>query len=50
MLPQAVIGHKQSSDPARLWLWHKPATTALIQPLTWKLPYVMDAALKDKNK
>ena len=29
-----------------LWLWFRPAATALIQPLAWEPPYAMDAALK----
>ena len=29
-----------------LWLWYRPATTALIIPLAWKPPYAMGAALK----
>ena len=29
-----------------LWLWRRPATEALIRPLTWELPYVAAAALK----
>ena len=31
-------------DPALLWLWHRPATTALIQPLAWEPPYGAGAA------
>ena len=33
-----------------LWLWHRPAAAALIQPLAWELPYAMDVALKRKKK
>ena len=38
-----------------LWLWHRPAATALIRPLAWEPPYAVGAALKrqktkDKNK
>ena len=29
-----------------LWLWYRPATTALIQPLAWEPPYAVDVALK----
>ena len=29
-----------------MWLWYRPATTALIIPLAWKPPYAMGAALK----
>ena len=43
-LPQWV------GDLALLWLWCRPASVALIQPLAWELPYAMGAALKSKNK
>ena len=33
-----------------LWLWCRPATVALIQPLAWELPYAMDAAPKKGKK
>ena len=38
---------KRSLDLA--WLWHRLAATAPIQPLTWKTPSAVDAALKDKK-
>ena len=45
------VGHRHGSDPALLWLWHRPAAAALIQPLVWELPYASDAALKrQQNK
>ena len=31
-------------------LWCRPAAAALIQPLTWELPYAAGAALKKKKK
>ena len=37
-------------DLALLWLWHRPAATALIQPLAWELPYAADVALKRQKK
>ena len=37
------------NDPALLWLCHKPAAAALIQPLARELPYATGAAFK-KNK
>jgi len=40
------IHHRHSSDPVLLWLWHRPATIAPIQPLAWELPYATGAALK----
>ena len=44
------VGHKCSSDLMWLWLWHRPAATAPIQPLVWEPPYTMGAALKRKTK
>ena len=29
-----------------LWLWHRLAATAPIQPLAWELPYAAGVALK----
>ena len=26
------VGHRLGSDPAWLWLWHRPAVAALVQP------------------
>ena len=40
------VGRTQGSDPALLWLWHRPAAKAPIGPLAWKPPYAMSAALK----
>ena len=37
-------------DPTLLWLWCRPATAALIQPLAWELPYATGAALKRPPK
>ena len=33
-----------------LWVWCRPAATALIQPLAWELSYATGAALKKKRK
>ena len=41
-----AIGRRCGSDLALLWLWHRPAATALIQHLTWELPYAAGVALK----
>ena len=38
------VGHRRSSDPKLLWLWHRPATAALIGPLAWKPPYAAGVA------
>ena len=40
------IGRRCGSDPKLLWLWHRLAATAVIQPLAWVLPYAAAAALK----
>ena len=37
-------------DPALLWLWCRPMTTALIQPLAWEPPYAAGVALKRLKK
>ena len=33
-------------DPALLWLWCRPAATALTGPLAWEPPCAMGVALK----
>ena len=40
------VGHKCGSDPVVLWLWRRPAATALIGSLAWEPPYAIGAALK----
>ena len=37
-------------DPTLLWLWCRPAATALIGPLAWEPPYAAGAALKRQKK
>ena len=44
------VGCRRRSDPALLWLWHRPAATALIQPLAWKPPYAAGAAQEIAKK
>ena len=44
------VGHGCGLDPELLWLWHRRAAAALIQPLTWELPYATGAVLKRKRK
>ena len=41
--------HRCGSDLALLWLWHRPAATAPIRPLSWEHPYATGAALKGKK-
>ena len=38
------------SDPVLLWLWHRPAHTALIRHLAWEITYTTVVALKSKNE
>ena len=42
------VGCRCSSDPALLWLWHRPAAAAPIQILAWERPYAADVSLKKK--
>ena len=42
------VGYRHGSDPVLLWLWHRLAAMALIQPLAWEPPYAVDVALKNK--
>ena len=44
------VGNRHSSDPTLLWLWCRPAATALIGSLALEPPYVSCAAQKDKQK
>ena len=44
------IGHRCGLDPTLLWLWHRPAAAAPIQPLAWEPPHAAGAALKSKKK
>ena len=44
------VGHRCGLDPALLWLWHRPAAVALIQPLAWEPLYPEGAALKKQKK
>ena len=43
-------GHRCSSDLGLLWLWRRPAATALIGPLVWEPPYVQVLPYKDKDQ
>ena len=44
------VGRRHASDPAFLWLWHRPAAVALIRSLAWELPHDVDVAFKKKKK
>ena len=43
------VDHRHGSDSVLLWLWHRPAAVASIQPLAWEPPCAVAAALKKKN-
>ena len=47
---QGAVGHRCVLDPTLLWLWHRLAAAAPIQPLASELPYAVGAALKKKTK
>ena len=42
------VGRRCGLDPMLLWLWCRPAATALIRPLAWGLPYATGTTLKRK--
>ena len=44
------VGCRRGTDPALLWLWHRPAATALIRPLAWEPPYAASAALEKTKR
>ena len=44
------VGSRQGSDPALLWLWHRLAAIAPIQPLAWEPPYAVGETLKRQKK
>ena len=44
------IGCRLGLDFTLLWLWCRPATTALIQPLGWEPPRAAGMAQKRKRK
>ena len=43
------VGCRLGSDPM-LWLWHRPAAVAAVQPLAQELLYATGAAIKRKGK
>ena len=43
------VGPRHGLDPELLWLWHRPASLALIQPLAWEPPYALSVALKRQS-
>ena len=46
-----ILGLVQSvGDPALLWLWCRPAATALIRPLAWEPPCATGTALEKTKR
>ena len=43
------VGRRHSSNLVLLWLWRRPAATALILPLAWEPPCAAGAALKGQK-
>ena len=44
------VDHRCGLDLALLWLWHRPAAIAPIQPLDREPPYAVGVTLKSKTK
>ena len=44
------VGHTYGLDVTLLWLWYRPAATALIRPLAYELPYTAGEALKKQRE
>ena len=44
------VGCRRSFELVLLWLWHRLAAVAPIQPVAWELPYATDVALKNKKQ
>ena len=44
------VSRRHGSDPVLLWLWHRLAGVALIQPLAWEPPYATSATLKRQKQ
>ena len=44
------VGCRRGSDPTLLWLWGRPAATALIRPLAWEPPYATGEALEKAKR
>ena len=44
------VGQRCGLDPELLWLWRRPAATALIRPLAWEPPYSMCVSPPKRRK
>ena len=40
----SAVGCRGGSDPALLWLWHRPEAPAPIRPLAWEPPHAEETA------
>ena len=43
------VVYRHDLGPALLWLWHRLAAAAPIQPLAWEFPYATSVALKKQK-
>ena len=43
------VGQRRGSNLALLWLWHRPAAAAPVQPLAWEPKHATGAALKGQK-
>ena len=46
----SCVGCRRGSDLVLLWLWHGPATVAVIGPLAWELTNAKGVALKKQTE
>ena len=44
------VGCRHGLDRVLLWLWCRPAATALIEPLAWEPPHAVSAALEKTKR
>ena len=44
------VSRRRGSDPTLLWLWRRPAATALIRPLAWEPPCATGAAIEKAKR
>ena len=47
---ELCVGGRHSLDLVLLWLWRRPAATALIGPLAWEPPHATGAALEKAKR
>ena len=44
------VGRRHGSDPALLWLWHRPEAAVSFPTLAWESPNAACVALKSEKK